>query len=65
MPKILVADDSIAVRKVAERLLTEQEAAGVCRQSVSDWGVDGKRVLVLIQDHTRPPALTVIHKEKP
>ena len=23
MPKILVADDSIAVRKVAERLLTE------------------------------------------
>ena len=38
MPKILIADDSIAVRKVAERLLTEAGMGDTCGERIGGSG---------------------------
>ena len=46
----------------ANRMLTEAEAAGIVRRAVEDWAPDGKRVLVLIPDHTRSCPLDVLFR---
>jgi nickel-dependent lactate racemase len=35
------------------RVLTEEEVRQICREALSPWSLSGRRVLVLIPDHTR------------
>ena len=41
-----------------DRLLTDSEVADVCNRALTGWDLDGKRVLMLVPDHSRTCPLT-------
>ncbi len=46
----------------ADRLLTPAETAQVCDAALGEWPVDGKRVLMIIPDHSRTCPLDVLFR---
>jgi len=42
--------------------LTEREAAAVCEAALAEWPVEGKRVLLLVPDHTRTCPLPMMFR---
>lgn len=45
-----------------DRLLTEQEAAKICDAALAEWSVDGKKVLLIIPDHSRTCPLDMMFR---
>ncbi len=46
----------------ADRMLGADEAADIVERAVADWGVDGRRVLLLVPDHTRSCPLDLLFR---
>ena len=46
-----------------EGLLAPPAISAVCAQSIHTWAVDGKRLLILIPDHTRSCPMDVMFRE--
>jgi len=47
----------------ADRLLTEVESDAIVQQALADWPLDGRRVLLLIPDHTRSCPLDLLFRQ--
>ncbi len=45
-----------------DRPLTEQEVMALCDEAMAGWSVDGRRVLVLVPDHTRTCPLPLMFR---